>query len=52
MRDELFALLAVGFRISLAGMERLFFRRRPSFRNKCQICGKLNFTPASALNFI
>jgi hypothetical protein len=32
-------------------VERLFFRRRPSFRNKCQICGRLSLTPASALNF-
>jgi hypothetical protein len=49
--NKFFALFAVGFGISLGGVERLFLRRKPSFRNRYQTCGKLSETPASRLNF-
>ena len=51
LRDEFLALLEVGFRVPLAGVERLFFSRKPNLRSRYQICGRLSLTPASLRNF-
>jgi hypothetical protein len=51
LRDKLLALFAIGFGISLGGVERLFLSRSPSFRSSFQTWGKLSETLASLRNF-
>jgi hypothetical protein len=51
LSDKLLALLAIGFAISLGGVERLFLSRRPSFRSSFQTWGKLSEIPAWSSNF-
>jgi hypothetical protein len=49
--DEFLALLEVGFRVPLAGVERLFSAAGPNLRGRYQICGRLSLTPAWLRNF-
>src|SRR5258706_1033466 len=45
--EELFATLAVYFRVPLDGVERLFFSRRPNCPNHSRTIDQLIFTPIS-----
>ena len=49
---ELFAALTVRFRVALGGVERLFFRRKPSSPTIFQRCGVLTEMPAVACNSV
>src|ERR1700678_1440991 len=49
--EELLTLFTIGFGIALAGLERLFLSRSPSFLSSFQTWGKLSETLASPSNF-